>query len=55
MLAGKCQYEKVWHEYVMGYVFMHLKNTRYLLADLGLDVRHISSSFRGDHPRVSLL
>lgn len=34
ILAGKDQYEKVWHGYVMGYVAMHLKSTRYLLVDL---------------------
>lgn len=39
ILAGKGQYERVWQEYVMGYVSMHLKNTRYLLADLGLKSR----------------
>lgn len=55
VLVGKGRYEQVWHEYVMGYVSMHLKNTRYLLADLGLDASLVNGSFPGDHTGISLL
>lgn len=36
VLAGHEKYEKVWLEYVHGYVAMHIKTKRYLMADLGL-------------------
>ncbi|KKY30306.1 putative longiborneol synthase [Diaporthe ampelina] len=39
ILATKETYARAWHEYVMGYVAMHLINDRYMFADIGLDER----------------
>ncbi|KUI64114.1 Trichodiene synthase [Cytospora mali] len=36
VLAGKEPYARAWHEYVMGYVAMHIMNERYMFADIGL-------------------
>lgn len=36
-LDGSDQYAKVWREYVMGYVKMHLISSRYMLSDIGLN------------------
>ncbi|KAJ0108804.1 hypothetical protein J7T55_011295 [Diaporthe amygdali] len=42
VLAGKEPYARAWHEYVMGYVDMHLRNDRYMFADIGLDDRFMN-------------
>ncbi|KAI3393121.1 hypothetical protein diail_4720 [Diaporthe ilicicola] len=42
VLAGKEPYARAWHEYVMGYVAMHLTNDRYMFADIGLDDRFMN-------------
>lgn len=46
ILAGKGQYEKVWQEYVMGYVLVHFNNARHLLGELALDAVEIGGSVR---------
>lgn len=36
ILSGREPYAQAWHEYVMGYVAMHIMNDRYMFADIGL-------------------
>lgn len=36
VLQGRELYAQAWHEFVMGYVAMHIKNDRYMFADIGL-------------------
>lgn len=36
VLAGRKIYARAWHEFVRGYVAMHIKNDRYMFADIGL-------------------
>lgn len=43
ILATREPYARAWHEYVMGYVAMHLINERYMFADIGLDERFMHS------------
>lgn len=42
ILDGRGQYARAWHEYVVGYVAMHLTMSRYLFADIDLDDRFSS-------------
>ncbi|ROV88744.1 hypothetical protein VMCG_10056 [Cytospora schulzeri] len=36
VLSRRQPYAQAWHEYVMGYVAMHIMNDRYMFADIGL-------------------
>lgn len=42
VLDGREPYAQAWHEYVMGYVAMHIINERYMFADIDLPERFLS-------------
>jgi hypothetical protein len=37
LLVTKEPYYRAWNEFVMGYVAMHVRNDRYMFADIGLN------------------